>query len=670
MVRPSSQLRCTCATPRRGTRRGREARREQLPLRLQPGPSDDDGSGGEPVPGGPAAARPAVGPARRRRAATSAPPSPQLGAAAVVPGRPGQLGPRARRRAAGRRRRRRPLGRDRRARAGARRDAARRAVAGRGVRLPGGAARGQGLEPGRVGRGDAAGVAASSSTRSRPGPSTRWARCSSGEGGADGPARRSARAAAARDDRPAAADDAQHRRGDVRHPDRPGHRRAGRRGGRLDRRRAAARAGRRRRRCCPPTSPRSARASRCPPTRCGSTSRCASRRTTGCSPTSRGCVRTCSTPSRPTPAASASTPPGSRRRWARIDPTNPESLQQALTGGMFEPEDTPEQKAALARLETALALVEGWVDEVVDAAATRQLPAAGALRETVRRRRATGGPAEQTFASLVGLELRPRRLREAAALWRRCSRRAARTAGKRSGRTPTCCRRPTTSTTRPASPAGGVGAAGPLRPRRHRGARRSRRRRPVRATREPCATTRCASPARLAARPDADQERAAGGVPRTPGDAPRRHLEGLRRRPTSRPARWCSTPSGDRVLLTLHRKGGFWAQSAGTASRPTRPWRPRRCARRTEESGIGGLRLVGAGPVDLDRHALSSAFGTLRRAPRRAVRRGRTAGCRAGRQRRVATTSRGSPPTTLPPGAVEDLGRLVRAAQVALRGEG
>jgi putative hydrolase len=101
-----------------------------------------------------------------------------------------------------------------------------------------------------------------------------------------------------------------------------------------------------------------------------------------------------------------------------VDPTNPESMQQALAGGMFEPEDTPEQKAALQRLETALALVEGWVDEVVDAAASPHLPASSALRETVRRRRAGGGPGEQTFASLVGLELRPRRLREAAALWR------------------------------------------------------------------------------------------------------------------------------------------------------------------------------------------------------------------------------------------------------------
>ena len=39
------------------------------------------------------------------------------------------------------------------------------------------------------------------------------------------------------------------------------------------------------------------------------------------------------------------------------------------------------------------------------------------LGETMRRRRASGGPAEKTFATLIGLELRPRALREAAALW-------------------------------------------------------------------------------------------------------------------------------------------------------------------------------------------------------------------------------------------------------------
>ncbi len=101
-----------------------------------------------------------------------------------------------------------------------------------------------------------------------------------------------------------------------------------------------------------------------------------------------------------------------------VDITNPEALREALAGeGLFQPEDTPAQKAALVRLETALALVEGWVATVVSAAATSRLVHADALAEAVRRRRATGGPAERTFATLVGLELRPRRLREAAAIW-------------------------------------------------------------------------------------------------------------------------------------------------------------------------------------------------------------------------------------------------------------
>jgi putative hydrolase len=100
-----------------------------------------------------------------------------------------------------------------------------------------------------------------------------------------------------------------------------------------------------------------------------------------------------------------------------IDPSNPESVQQALQGGVFMPQRTPAQEAALVKLETALALVEGWVDELTAAATEGVLPSAGALREAVRRRRATGGPAEHAFASLVGLELRPRRLRDAATLW-------------------------------------------------------------------------------------------------------------------------------------------------------------------------------------------------------------------------------------------------------------
>jgi putative hydrolase len=100
-----------------------------------------------------------------------------------------------------------------------------------------------------------------------------------------------------------------------------------------------------------------------------------------------------------------------------IDPNNPESMQQAVAEGMFTPEPTPEQQQALDRLETLLALVEGWVDTVTLASAAATLPSIAPLNETMRRRRATGGPAEQTFATLVGLQLRPRRLRDASALW-------------------------------------------------------------------------------------------------------------------------------------------------------------------------------------------------------------------------------------------------------------
>lgn len=100
-----------------------------------------------------------------------------------------------------------------------------------------------------------------------------------------------------------------------------------------------------------------------------------------------------------------------------LDPTDMAALQSRLSSGLIQPQPTPEQEAALARLETLLALVEGWVDAVTLAAATPTLPSISALNETMRRRRAVGGPAEKTLGSLIGLEVRPRRLRDAAALW-------------------------------------------------------------------------------------------------------------------------------------------------------------------------------------------------------------------------------------------------------------
>jgi putative hydrolase len=100
-----------------------------------------------------------------------------------------------------------------------------------------------------------------------------------------------------------------------------------------------------------------------------------------------------------------------------LDPSDPQAMQDVMASGVFEPAETEEQKQALSRLETLLALIEGWVQDVVTAAIDGRMPSADRLGETMRRRRASGGPAEKTFATLIGLELRPRALREAASLW-------------------------------------------------------------------------------------------------------------------------------------------------------------------------------------------------------------------------------------------------------------
>lgn len=96
-----------------------------------------------------------------------------------------------------------------------------------------------------------------------------------------------------------------------------------------------------------------------------------------------------------------------------IDPSDPQAIAAALEGGVLTPELTPEQQAALIRLENLLALSEGWVEIVTETALTDKLTNYSAMFESIRRRRATGGPAENAFAALVGLEIRPKRMRAA-----------------------------------------------------------------------------------------------------------------------------------------------------------------------------------------------------------------------------------------------------------------
>jgi putative hydrolase len=102
-----------------------------------------------------------------------------------------------------------------------------------------------------------------------------------------------------------------------------------------------------------------------------------------------------------------------------FDPSNPESFSIALNEGIFTPQESPAQRAALTKLETTLALIDGWSEEVVAMAAGDRLPNIAALQETLRRRRATSAPAQQLFSSMLGLQVSPRLAREAAVFWKK-----------------------------------------------------------------------------------------------------------------------------------------------------------------------------------------------------------------------------------------------------------
>jgi putative hydrolase len=100
-----------------------------------------------------------------------------------------------------------------------------------------------------------------------------------------------------------------------------------------------------------------------------------------------------------------------------LDINNPESISVAISAGLFKPEQSASQDAALAKLEMALALIEGWIDYVTTKAVGDRLPSYPALSETLRRRRALKSPTQQLFATLLGLEVSPRKARECAQFW-------------------------------------------------------------------------------------------------------------------------------------------------------------------------------------------------------------------------------------------------------------
>ncbi|MEJ5928426.1 zinc-dependent metalloprotease [Corynebacterium sp. H128] len=101
------------------------------------------------------------------------------------------------------------------------------------------------------------------------------------------------------------------------------------------------------------------------------------------------------------------------------DPSQIQDAMQRLQNLDLSPRITSRNSGATSRLETMLALVEGWVELVVTEAMGDRVPSTRAMNEAWRRRRATGGSAEKAFAKVVGIEFSAPKVAEAMELWRR-----------------------------------------------------------------------------------------------------------------------------------------------------------------------------------------------------------------------------------------------------------
>jgi len=104
----------------------------------------------------------------------------------------------------------------------------------------------------------------------------------------------------------------------------------------------------------------------------------------------------------------------------RVDPSDPESMREIMEATTMMSARTEEQESALVRIETLLALIDGWADAVTLEAAKR-LTNVHSLAELVNRKRVTAGASEKTFEILLGLQLQPKLRREALAMWQRVS---------------------------------------------------------------------------------------------------------------------------------------------------------------------------------------------------------------------------------------------------------
>ena len=93
------------------------------------------------------------------------------------------------------------------------------------------------------------------------------------------------------------------------------------------------------------------------------------------------------------------------------------AFQADFSALLFTPDRSEEQREILDRLNTLLALVEGWVDDVTSTVANRWFPGWEPISESLRRHRATSKPGQTMVTPLLGLSASPKSIREAALFW-------------------------------------------------------------------------------------------------------------------------------------------------------------------------------------------------------------------------------------------------------------
>jgi putative hydrolase len=94
-------------------------------------------------------------------------------------------------------------------------------------------------------------------------------------------------------------------------------------------------------------------------------------------------------------------------RFGELDPTDAESLQSVLgdPDAVLGAMQTEAQREVLVRLSALVAIVEGYVDHVMDIIGRRLISSYPALTEALRRRRVQRGDGDKFVERLFGLEL-------------------------------------------------------------------------------------------------------------------------------------------------------------------------------------------------------------------------------------------------------------------------